>query len=314
MKIKRHIKSSKSAPRFKKEEFKKQLQDELYNAFIELARTPEWGFEDIGEIDDLLMPIIDVEDYTDENGYGLRVEFRGELDYDGLDKTCQVLDKVVQKYDKSAYFEPVQPGIAEAFIRTDVQSCTQVTASNNIKTRQVYITHYGAFDNGHVLHDSKRMTEKEAQEAARQASIKDPTDAYYVHYGDDWMNTTSGIVWVDGVPYHERDVRPYGNGIIIEEDAELVDMNIYSATNIGNKYCTKFKIKAYTFDEIEDGWGKDVEDILSAAFARAKNLMYEVNNTVRGGYTDCETVEDLADFIRQLASEFEEAADEIESL
>lgn len=74
------------------------------------------------------------------------------------------------------------------------------------------------------------------------------------------------------------------------------------------------EIKAYTFDEDEDGWGEDVEYVLSAAFARAQDLMYEVRNTVRGANTDCETVEDLADFIRQLAFEFEEAADELESL
>lgn len=74
------------------------------------------------------------------------------------------------------------------------------------------------------------------------------------------------------------------------------------------------EIKAYTFDESEDGWGEDVEDILSQVFARAEDLMYEVRNTIRGANTDCETVEDLADYIRQLASEFEEAADELESL
>lgn len=74
------------------------------------------------------------------------------------------------------------------------------------------------------------------------------------------------------------------------------------------------EIKAYTFDESEDGWGTDVESILSPVFDRAEDLMYEVRNTVRGVNTDCETVEDLADFIRQLASEFEEAADEIDSL
>lgn len=42
--------------------------------------------------------------------------------------------------------------------------------------------------------------------------------------------------------------------------------------------------------------------------------MYEIRNTIRGAYKDCETVEDLADYIRQLASKFEEAADELESL
>lgn len=74
------------------------------------------------------------------------------------------------------------------------------------------------------------------------------------------------------------------------------------------------EIKAYTFDETEDGWGTDVRGILDLPFARAEDLMYEVRNTIRGANTDCETVEDLADFIRQLASEFEDAADELESL
>lgn len=355
----------------------KEIQDTIYNVASKYLKAEGWDMSDVADYF-----VVDVQEV--EPGV-IRAEIRGELEYEQLSELCSQLDKVIAvKFDKDAYFEPVEPGIAEAFIRTGIQSCTQVTASdetytvnasNNIKMREVYITHYGAFDNGHVLHDSKRMTEKEAQEAAKQASIKDPTDAYYVHYSDDIMNPTSGIVWVNGVPYDERDVRPYGDSIFIEEDAQPVDMNIYSATNIGNKYCTKFKIgqevrfnhgggqysdevatisgydkdgfykvtwedgstseglsdaqlvyeyeddiemsteiKAYTFDETEDGWGTDVRGILDLPFARAEDLMYEVRNTVRGVNTDCETVEDLAEFIRQLASEFEEAADEIESL
>lgn len=74
------------------------------------------------------------------------------------------------------------------------------------------------------------------------------------------------------------------------------------------------EIRAYTFDEFEDGWGEDVEGILTPVFAKTEKLMYEVRNAVRGSYTDCETVEDLADFIRNLADEFESAANEMELL
>lgn len=73
-------------------------------------------------------------------------------------------------------------------------------------------------------------------------------------------------------------------------------------------------IKAYEFADSEDGWGSDIEGILDAAFARAEDLIYEVRHTVRGAETDCETVHDLADFVRELASEFEEAADNIDNL
>ena len=73
-------------------------------------------------------------------------------------------------------------------------------------------------------------------------------------------------------------------------------------------------IKAYEFADNEDGWGEDIEDILSRVFAMAEDLMYEVRNAVRGSMTDCKTSEELADYIRELASEFEEAANEIDSL
>lgn len=96
------------------------------------------------------------------------------------------------------------------------------------------------------------------------------------------------------------DVHQHGNGVVIDENAQPIEMSR--------------AIVAYTFSEDEDGWGRAVEMTLSPVFRRAEDLMYEVRNTVRGVNTYCETTEELADYIRQLASEFEEAADEIESL
>lgn len=182
--------------------------------------------------------------------------------------------------------------------RKTISSSSTVVAG----TKSVYIDHYNAFDNGKVLRNFQHMTEEQAQEAARQASIKDPTDAYYVHY-DDVMNPGGDIVWVNGVAYRGMDVSPRGEGVAIRKGAQPVEVATAST-----------EIKAHDFPESEDGWGTDVRGILDLPFARAEDLMYEIRNTIRGAYTDCETVEDLADYIRQLASEFEEAADELESL
>ena len=271
----------------------KEIHDTIYNVASKELKAEGWDMSDIAHYF-----VVDVSEA--EPGV-IRAEIRGELEYEQLSELCSQLDKVIAvKFDKDAYFEPVEPGIAEAFIRTKVEASCDVNASGNAKTRKGYITHYGDFDNGHVWHDSKRMTEDEFQEAARQASLKDPTNAYYVYYVDSIMNDTSGIVWVNGVAYRDGDVSQRGDGIVIDEDAQPIEMST--------------EIKAYTFDEAEDGWGEDVENILSPVFARAEDLMYEIRNTVRGANTDCETTEDLADFIRELASEFEEAADEIESL
>ena len=111
------MKESKSIKEDLKKEFKKQLQDELYDKFIDLARTPEWGFENLAEIDNYLIPTIEVNDYKGEYDNDIEVEFRAEVNYREMEEVCNTLDKVVKKYDKNAYFEPVQPGIAVAYLK-----------------------------------------------------------------------------------------------------------------------------------------------------------------------------------------------------
>lgn len=45
-----------------------------------------------------------------------RVSVGAEVDYEGLEKLADKLNEVVRKYDKEAYFEPVSPGLIEAYI------------------------------------------------------------------------------------------------------------------------------------------------------------------------------------------------------
>lgn len=101
----------------KKSELKKELQDELYTAFINLAKSPEWGYDNVGEIEEFLMPIVDVDDYTEDDTYDIVVEFRGEVNYNELMEVANELNTVVKNYDKNAYFEAIQPGIIRAYIK-----------------------------------------------------------------------------------------------------------------------------------------------------------------------------------------------------
>lgn len=79
-------------------------------------------------------------------------------------------------------------------LKTNKQKKTEGTA-------QKRIARYGEFDNGYVLHnDWKEMSDEEAEELAKQASIKDPTDVYYVQY-DDIMNPSNDIRWYKGKSY-----------------------------------------------------------------------------------------------------------------
>lgn len=64
-------------------------------------------------------------------------------------------------------------------------------------------------------------------------------------------------------------------------------------------------------DETEEGWGEEIQGTLYDVFDRLEKLMYEVRHCVRGGYTQCATPGELADYLRSLAGDLETAADEI---
>ncbi len=68
-------------------------------------------------------------------------------------------------------------------------------------------------------------------------------------------------------------------------------------------------------EELEDtdGWGDEIEYILSESFSELENLMYEVRNCRRGSYTSCETAEELADYIHRLAEDLDECSYEIKA-
>lgn len=91
------------------------ISKELKNAAYKLFKTPKWGFESDKEIEDYINPIFDVSENPKTGD--IEVQVRAELGYDNLMDLSEVLDKVISKYDKDAYFEPEQPGILCAFIR-----------------------------------------------------------------------------------------------------------------------------------------------------------------------------------------------------
>lgn len=69
------------------------------------------------------------------------------------------------------------------------------------------IARYNEFDNGYVIHnDWKKISDEEAEELAKQASIEDPTDVYYVQF-DDIMNSSNDNRWYKGELYTVDEIR-----------------------------------------------------------------------------------------------------------
>lgn len=106
----------------------------------------EFGFP---EDDALAYSVVEIK--PTESGDMLQVEVRAELNYEDITKLSDKLDTIVQKYDPNAYFEPVMPGIIEAFVSVEetdnnvdpelVELYTeQINACNTLdELREVYL-------------------------------------------------------------------------------------------------------------------------------------------------------------------------------
>lgn len=98
------------------------------------------------------------------------------------------------------------------------------------------IDHYGAFDNGRVLHnDWRKMSNEEAELLAKQYSENDPEGIYYVHY-DNIMDPASDYVWYQGEPYMSGDLVYRGGsvdvkGVPVSEDEVLSSTSVTGAFN-----------------------------------------------------------------------------------
>lgn len=361
-------------------ELVKEIQDTIYNVTSKYLKAEGWEMSDIADYF-----VVDVSEA--EPGV-IRAEIRGELDYEELSDLCNQLDKVIAvKFDKDAYFEPVEPGIAEAFIRTNVEACSDVTASGTntltMQDVQTLIDDYGTkyfeaiptsggrelwfsiFDVGGYnirikdgkiimistddpyddvrifrnLDELRNYLEKQITIGKQEADMNYSANAStlvtsslnYVTPEMKQLKRALSKIYVDNDDqFHElvdsllknepinlvpetRALKRAIDSMVVDSEEEKRTLVYEVAKDLG-VIESSTQIKAYTFDESEDGWGTDVESILSPVFAKAEDLMYEVRNTIRGANTDCDNVQDLADFIRNLAEEFESAANELEYL
>ena len=76
------------------------------------AQSPEFGW-DLKDVADMLYVDSDVDDGR------IRFEVRAELSCEEMIYLLREMEKVLKKYDRQAYFDMVEPGIAEAFVESE---------------------------------------------------------------------------------------------------------------------------------------------------------------------------------------------------
>lgn len=220
---------------YKKEEFKKQLQDELYDKFIDLARTPEWGYESEKEVEDYLAPMLSISVDPDDEDY-LIVEFRAEVNYEELEEIGDSLNKVIQRYDKDAYFEPVDPGITRAYVKISDQGLEEslLMEAPRISFDDADLMNPDSIDLKSMIRKAQDKEDAEAAakaDAEKVAALKDKADKALA-------NMASFEDWEDQIDSLHSDVVP-AEGKAESLGGELVRAIvriIYRDRNDGDKF------------------------------------------------------------------------------
>lgn len=155
----------------------------------------------------------------DDNQYG-RIEIGCELDYDGLMRVCQELDPIVQAYDPDSYFEPVDSGIAEAYVNLEKAS---IDSSSNIQA--------GAYDFPEPSLDPPEYPEPEEGEETvevecdiNQLEITVEEDGSWEYQRDDFLDEM--LTAENEITSEEYDVYIRDRNGLIEDFDSIVEPNI----------------------------------------------------------------------------------------
>ena len=91
------------------------IKSNIYTKVKAVATSPEFGFDE-NEVDDYFFVETSATEIGEDHHEAIRVEVRGEVSYEGLEDLMEALNPIIESYDSYAYFEPVEPGIIEAYV------------------------------------------------------------------------------------------------------------------------------------------------------------------------------------------------------
>jgi len=91
------------------------IKSNIYTKVKAVATSPEFGFDE-NEVDDYFFVEVSATEIGEDHHEAIRVEVRGEVSYEGLEDLMEALNPIIESYDSYAYFEPVEPGIIEAYV------------------------------------------------------------------------------------------------------------------------------------------------------------------------------------------------------
>ena len=91
------------------------IRSNIYTKVKAVATSPDFGFDE-NEVDDYFFVEVSATEIGEDHHEAIRVEVRAEVSYEGLEELMEALNPIIESYDSYAYFEPVEPGIIEAYV------------------------------------------------------------------------------------------------------------------------------------------------------------------------------------------------------
>ena len=166
-----------------------KLRNELLKAVEMVMTSPSWGFSK-EDVDDY--SAVEIKPYEDPEFTGLVVEVRAEASYEGLWNLKDVCDPIIQKYDDEAYFDMMDAGIMQAYVRDlkDVNSSQSASSKYNrymkaSRDGQDFSIHYTEVDTSPGADPWKMFNEYKAT----VSEIHPYDDAEYA-----WAQIENGVI------------------------------------------------------------------------------------------------------------------------
>ena len=226
------------------------------------------------------------------------IEVRGELDYEDMSKLSDKLNKVVQKYDRQAYFEQETPGIMIATIDLDKQDVKKSSdkkenktedkkAKNSTTVKEMtmsVLNELESFIKGVIMNAEDKEEEKEVKNEDKRKLIEEVGGILKGKVDDEIIRTI--MKKMEEASYEPSEKDKADNKCKNEEEDEEKEEKFEEEKEIANKKAKNEEEKEEDKKESEnEDEEKDKDDEVDKEEIenKCKNSMDDIKKVVMGG-------------------------------
>lgn len=178
------------------------VKNVIWTKVSNVATSDSFGFPE-DEVNDYFFVDVTPTQIGEDDHEAIRVEVRAEVSYDGLEKLMDALNPIIESYDSYAYFEPVEPGIIEAYVSVDQVDMSVYGGSEYADSSQSEYTNravlryknksFTIYDNSDAINlpadaDLEALRKWKAQISQQAGAYNDADEDY------EWASLSNGVV------------------------------------------------------------------------------------------------------------------------